>query len=153
MRLAAITLLAALISTGRAAAQDEPLDWPREIVIEEGIVTLYQPQLARFDRNDLTGRAAISFRADGSAAPVFGALWFESQLETDRDQRIVTVRDTEVPQVRFPDASEEDQARLAGIIEREIERWDFSYPLDELLTTLDEQSVEEAHLAFVRASS
>ncbi|MGH7675545.1 MAG: hypothetical protein ACREMV_09760 [Gemmatimonadales bacterium] len=48
--------------------------WPREIAVSSGTIVLYQPQPEKLAGNQLTARAAISFRPTGGTDPVFGAM-------------------------------------------------------------------------------
>jgi hypothetical protein len=69
--------------------QAQELTWPQEIVAEDGsVIVLYQPQIEAFSANDLEGRAAISVKlASSGGVPVFGAIWFKGELDTDRDTK------------------------------------------------------------------
>ena len=82
---ACTVLLATLLMTGPLAAQE--LGWPREIVVPEGKVVMYQPQADSFEDDLLTGRAAVSVTPTGQNEPVFGAVWMKSRVATDRDTR------------------------------------------------------------------
>ena len=88
-------------------------------------------------QNDLTARAALSVTTPGSDQPVFGTAWMESRVSTDRDDRTVTILETKVPRVRFPDATEEQQATLAKILIENISDQIITFSLDRLLTMLD----------------
>lgn len=76
--------------------------WPLRLQTQEGLITIYQPQLRDFDGNQLKGRAAVSVLASGQQEPVFGAMWMESRVATDRVARTVQILDTTVTQARFP---------------------------------------------------
>jgi hypothetical protein len=115
----------------------EELGWPREIEAEEGRILVYQPQLESFAGNDLKGRAAVSVQGVGKDEPVFGAVWLDARVETDRDERIVQVQDIEVSDVRFPGATPAQKVGLVSIIERAIPAWDATLSLDRLLTSLE----------------
>ena len=88
-------------------------------------------------QNDLTARAALSVTTPGSDQPVFGTAWIESRVSTDRDDRTVTILETNVPRVRFPDATEEQHATLAKILIENISDQSITFSLDRLLTMLD----------------
>jgi hypothetical protein len=64
-------------------------------------------------------------------------VWYDARIETDFDSRIVRIKTLRVPNVRFPDASEEQQNNLARLLEREVLAWDLDISLDRLLTGLD----------------
>jgi hypothetical protein len=76
-------------------SQADEASWPQEIVAEGGaVVLLYQPQIEDFSGNDLVGRAAVSAKSPASGnVPVFGAIWFEAKIDTDRDARTAIIRD------------------------------------------------------------
>ncbi|MHC4132182.1 MAG: carbohydrate-binding family V/XII [Planctomycetota bacterium] len=126
-----------LLFCGSAVAQESTLDWPRDIDVPEGKITIYQPQLESFNENKLEARAAISITPAGENEPVFGAVWFSARASTDRTTRMVTLLDLEVPQVKFPDADPPQIDKLTAILKREIPKWDGSISLDRLLTMLN----------------
>jgi len=136
MRIRVILAWALLSAVAVVSGADE--SWPKEIVFERGTLTVYQPQADSFVDDVLEGRAAVSWKdAADDAAPVFGAVWLKMRVDVDREERLVSVRSLEVPQVRFPEASEEDQQRLAGFLERELPGWDLPLELDRLVADLD----------------
>jgi hypothetical protein len=126
-------------------AQDE--GWPKEIEEGEYTVTLYQPQVDVFTEDLIEGRAAVSVKK-GAAEPTFGAVWIRARLATDRDTRNVDILTVEVPTVRFPEATEEEQRQLAELLEREIPTWDLDLSFDRLLASLEilEGQVHELEL-------
>lgn len=129
---AVVTLLC--ITGFSSAAQ---LEWPRDIILPEGTVVLYQPQLESFQADKLSARAAISFTKKGETGPLFGAVWLTARTLTDRDQRTVTLLEVDVPTVRFPNVSEDKTERIVGMLKREIPKWNVTVSLDRLLTMLD----------------
>jgi len=131
----------------RLPALDE--EWPKEIVGPQGSVLLYQPQVERFDGNVLEARAAVSVKTKANeGAPVFGAIWIVARVDTDREARMVYIRDIEVSEVRFADATEAQQEQFATFLEDSIRGADLSISLDRLLADLDldETAMEGAGL-------
>ena len=61
----------------------------------------------------------------------------ESRVSTDRDNRTVTILETKVPRVRFPDATDEQQEALAAILVENISNQEITFSLDRVLTMLD----------------
>ncbi|MCL7489626.1 MAG: hypothetical protein M8357_15780, partial [Desulfobulbaceae bacterium] len=112
-------------------------DWPREIKVEGGSVVMYQPQPEQLDGNLLKARAAISVKVDNSDEMVFGAVWFDARLYTDRDKRKAAIADVMITEVRFPDQQEEREQGLTTLLEREMVRWDLDIDLDRLAATLE----------------
>jgi hypothetical protein len=118
--------------------QDESIEgWPREIDTREGLVVIYQPQLDSFQGNHIEARAAVSVTPKGKDEPVFGAVWLKAQVATDLDTRTVEILGVEVPQVRFPNATEEQKQEFSQFLARQIPSWDMTLSLDRLLAMLD----------------
>lgn len=137
VRIFVALLVATLVTTVQAAG----VDWPQEVKTDNGAVVLvYQPQIEEFSGNGLEGRAAVSVKDSSTdSAPVFGAIWFTSKIDTDRDTRTAELRDFEILDVRLADASDEQMDQLAKLIEDQIERSNFSISVDQLLADLDAQ--------------
>jgi hypothetical protein len=128
----------ALALSGASAAQEEDgLGWPREFTHDGHVIVIYQPQPEGFEGDRLTARSAISVTPAGRTEPVFGAVWYESFVETDRDNRLVTINQVTVPRVRFPSATDEQASQVIEILEREIATWDLVISLDRLLASLE----------------
>jgi hypothetical protein len=117
------------------------------IELPEARIVMYQPELESFAGDDMSGRAAVSVTAEETGGePVFGVVWLNARVETDRDERTVRILEIEVPTVRFPDADPEHEAALARVLEEQIPQWDLTFSLDRLLASLEllERDREEA---------
>jgi hypothetical protein len=145
LRLTCLVLVLMLVFSAPAARADE-LSWPQELTADGGAtVTVYQPQVEEFSGNSLEGRAAVSVKtADVSGTPVFGAIWFEARLDTDRDTRTALIRDVDVVEVRFADATDTQKQQLADLIETELGNARFSMSVDQLLADLDAEAAGTA---------
>ncbi len=134
-RSAFLTLMA-LVAT---AVHAEEFGWPQQLDADDGsVVIIYQPQVEEFLGNSLEGRAAVSVKSPASNnVPVFGAFWFQARIDTDRDARTAVIRDVEIADVRFADATQEQMQRLADFIEAEVEDSSFTISVDQLLADLD----------------
>jgi len=128
------------------AQEDSTSGWPREIIVPEGVVVMYQPQPDKLDGDRLKARAAVAVELKGSSEPVFGALWLEARLDTDRAERTATVVDVAVTRVRFPEQDEGNAQKLKALLEKEIPKWQLPISLDRLSATLElaEQRAETA---------
>ena len=111
-----IPIVLGLALSGDSALQTEDVGWPRQIDAPEATVIMYQPQVEVFTGHELTARAAVSVTRQGTTEPVFGAVWVVAQMETDRDDRMVTVRSVDVTNVRFANATEDQEQRLAALV-------------------------------------
>jgi hypothetical protein len=145
MRLELAVMVVALFVVLPLAAEDT--GWPKETEIGDYVVTLYQPQVDSFTEDLMESRAAVSVKK-GTGEPAFGAVWITARLAVDRDTRNVDIVTVEVPNVRFPELSDEEQRQLAALLEREIPTWDVDLSLDRLLASLDilEGEVRELEL-------
>jgi hypothetical protein len=130
----AVAITFCVSSTVNAAEQD----WPREIVAPEAIIVIYQPQLESFKEDRLTARSAMSVTKKGTTEPVFGAVWFEARVATDRDSRLVTILDVNVTKVKFPHTPDPAKVeKLSNLVKKEMHKKDMTISLDRLLTMLE----------------
>jgi len=107
-----ILSLFTIILNGNTTLLGAEEGWPRQIKTSSADIIIYQPQPEIFEGNKLTARAAVGVTLKDMKEPVFGAIWIDSRVETDRDARIVTVEDINVNNIRFPDATDEQIAKL-----------------------------------------
>ena len=152
--IAAVVLLAPLGLTGAGCAvgAEQPVGpapvplynstapdtvWPLRLSTSSGSLDIYQPQPEKLEGDKLTARAAVSITPPGATDPVFGAIWMQARVATDRDTRTVTIVDVDVRRVRFPDSQQAQEQQLEQIIEQELPRLNVTFPLDELMTSLD----------------
>ena len=71
-----------------STAQADEIDWPRELKLDSGVLTIYQPQVDDMVNDVVKFRAAVSYKATGTQEPVFGAAWFESRVERSEERRV-----------------------------------------------------------------
>ena len=109
--------------------------WPKEINTPLGMIKVYQPEVEIFSDNAIESRSTIVLEYKGKK-PVFGAVWFESSVSTDFDERKVTLIDAEITANKFPDMNEAEIEKINRFIEDDISTWNLEYNLDELLATV-----------------
>jgi len=127
-----------LILTSTVTAQEQNDNpWPREIVVSEGTVVIYQPQPEKLSGNVLSGRAAIGLELNDREQPMFGAIWFEARLETDRSDRTATLAELEITNIRIPIENEAKTKQLEQLLETELPKWNLPISLDNLAATLE----------------
>lgn len=147
--LGAVALL--LVGAGPEAQEVDNEAWPKVIEVPEGRVVIYQPELEGFEADDLWGRAAISVTSEETGGePVFGVVWLEARVETDRDARTISVLDVAVPAVRFPNSEPEQEEAFSDFLERRLPELDIVLSLDRVLTglaTLERAREEEEKLS------
>jgi len=119
-------------------AQISNITYPKEISLSTGeIITIYQPQPETFSGNKITGRSALSIRKKSNDEPIFGAVFYEATISTDKATRIAQVETLKITNSKFPGI--EDQAeleRLISEIETEVPKWDMQISLDALVATI-----------------
>ena len=130
-----------ILNTSNAQTVTE-LSWPREVDLDEGVVTFYQPQLESYEANILEGRSAISYKPTNGEV-LFGAYWFRAFLQTDLEARTAVLDQVDVMQIKFPGM--EDSLRVATVktkLESILESMGIVMSLDRLIASLDEAGVE-----------
>jgi hypothetical protein len=140
------SLLGLIFLIYASLTQAEFLEWPRDLDLKSGTLTMYQPQVDDLEGDILSFRAAVAFKDDQGSDPVFGASWLKSRVEIDRETRLVKVIDIEVTDLRFPEGSEYVHDELSEYIREGLPNWDLDFSLDALLTSL-EAAEEEINAA------
>ena len=108
--------------------------WPQEFMIQDGKVSVYQPQLDYYKGDRIKGRAAISVRNKDAQEPVFGMAWFSGRAITDRDSKMVTFTNMEVDRIKVPQSASEQEKQLTELLNKESANWmPVQMPLDRLL--------------------
>ncbi len=115
---------------------EELSNWPREVKVFSGSITIYQPQVESFKGNLLKGRIAIAYHASGADSPVFGAAWFTSQVNIDRENRIVNYETLEIIETRFPKENKKLLEEFREAIQQGVRKGNLTSSLDELITAL-----------------
>jgi hypothetical protein len=118
-------------------------DWPREIDSPQGTITIYQPQIDSYKGNSMSARAAISVTARDATEPVFGAVWLDCRVLTDRPTRTVRLLEVKVSQIKFPEGKDEETGAISRTVEEQIPGLDLTFSLDELLESLDTAQKEK----------
>src|SRR5262249_245644 len=93
----------ATASTGDAGAPTDS-GWPQTITSGDNTITVYQPQLEKWERNQLGARAAVSVANKAFPQPRFGVICARPRPEVDKELRTVTVEDFRVTKASFPSA-------------------------------------------------
>jgi len=117
-------------------------NWPKKIEKEGATITIYQPQVESLSSNTLESRAAVSVTTKDNPAPIFGAMWFDCTISTDRDDRTVKLLDMDVSAAKFPDVDEDKIQILSDLLEEEVPKWEMELSLDQLLADLDMEEVK-----------
>ena len=142
--LSVLLYTASLLFSVSIDAMDGPLTWPRDLDIQSGVVTMYQPQVDTLDGDILSFRAALSYKDQPGSEPIFGAAWFVSRVEIDRETRTVRMVELNLSNTRFPEGSEHVHGELEQFIREGMRTWNVDFSLDGLLTSLEASEEEIA---------
>lgn len=115
--------------------------WPKEISTNDGgKITIYQPQPENLTGNKLSARSAVSVRKSSNDEPVFGAVWYDANLLTDKDSRTATIESVTVKQTKINGiTNNEDLRNFAQLLENEMPKWNYEMSVDQLLTSLQQE--------------
>lgn len=93
-------LLAQSASTDPQSGKE--LTWPR-VHQENGLtISIYQPQIERWEDDRIETRTAVAMQSAGASSPTYGVVWMAARADVDKAARIVTLRDFKITEVKFP---------------------------------------------------
>ncbi len=129
-----------LLLTNAISAQAQ-VQWPRTLDTKQGgKIIVYQPQPESLNDGKLTGRAAVSVREIAGNEPIFGAVWYETKLLTDRDTRMATLDNIKITNVKLPGIADSSKIdKLRKFLEAEIPKWKLELSMDALLATIEQE--------------
>jgi hypothetical protein len=61
--------------------------WPRKVTIDGATVTIYQPQVEKWDGNRLEASAAVAVETRASPRPTYGVIRLGARTEVDKEDR------------------------------------------------------------------
>lgn len=117
--------------------------WPQTLPAPDGgVLKVYEPQPDSIRDNALTWRSAFSLLESGSTNPSLGSFRAVATIETDRDQRLVTILAAKVLQLDLPSVDPAALRRIKAYLESGMAG--LSLSLDELLSQLDMTTAEKS---------
>lgn len=114
-------------------------NWPIELSDEKGSITLFQPQVEKLTSIIIEGRCAVMVKTADFPDGVFGAIWFECNITTDKNERLVLLDKLEVRAFNFPDIGDGLAGKITGFLEAKVENNNYTLSLDRLIADLDLQ--------------
>jgi len=120
-------------------------DWPKTITATNGaIIKIYQMQPESFSGNQLKYRSAVSIQQKNATDPVFGTFWALATVETDRDNRTLSILSVKIPNVKFASDSEADQlSYIKSLLEFQIPALSSNLQLDPITSSLEMRTEEK----------
>lgn len=138
--LSMLLMAAGIAATGQTG-------WPKVITFKNGgKVTIYQPQPDNFEGNKLTGRSAVSVNETAKSEPVYGAIFFNAFLSTDKSNHTADLDSITITNAKFTGV--DDQAKidkLVAFIESEVPKWQLEISLDALVATIKRDHSIQLH--------
>ena len=99
--------------------------WPRTVTSGNQEITIYEPQVDSWERNQLQARAAVSVQASALSQPTYGVISFSARTEVDKQNRLVTLQDMRFTRTSFPSEpqhAEEYAARIQPQIQKGMQK-------------------------------
>jgi hypothetical protein len=126
-----------------AKAQDNT--WPKTINAQDGsVIKIYEPTPESFTDNILKSRSAISVLLPDSTEPIFGTFWAVETVETDRDNRVISIISAKVPNLKFADNVDANKVNyIKTTLETNIPTVSPDLPLDAVVTSLGTNTEEK----------
>jgi hypothetical protein len=124
-------------------------DWPKEIPTRDGTLVVYEPQIESLHGDRLSARMAVSVEGGDRKNPIFGGVWIDARVLTDRDRRTVRPVEVTVKEVRFPQAAPSEQDFLRKAVSAELPKWPLTFAMDELrehLRLVEHEKAAALHL-------
>lgn len=97
------------------AQRGAELSWPRQFEDAGVQVSIFEPQIEKWEGNDFETRSAVAVTPAGSNAPIYGVFWMKARAGVDKAARIVTLNEIEVTGASFPSAPKLQSAYLSLI--------------------------------------
>ncbi len=110
------------------------LQWPRFFGTNGYEFAVYQPQIATWTGNQITGRFAIAVRPAGTTNENLGVVFYQARTEVDKVNRLVTLEDFQITKMDFP-TQRSLQPIYQAIIQGELPKATKTIPLDHLEAT------------------
>ena len=125
-------------STGAPPAQAAATDdtWPKQVVSDGNTFSIYQPQIERWQGNELQARAAVGLETAASPQPRFGVIWFSAQTDVDKEGRLVTLQNFSLFKIDFP-GTPDDGIDYANALNNALPWQPIQIALDRLQANLE----------------
>src|SRR5690348_3087730 len=101
------------------------IQWPKEIPInKDGKVVIYQPQPESFEGNKITGRSAVSVKSTAKSEAVFGVIFYDAKISTDKAIRTAMLESVTITACKFTGVDDTAKLnKLTRLIETEVPKW------------------------------
>ena len=131
-------------AAGAAARAALPADpWPRVVDLSSAQALVYQPQVDKWDGNQLSFRSAVALKPVGAREESFGVIFATARTQVDRVARTVVFENLQVTKSNFP-ALPNGGAAYAAELQKEVATQVRTISLDRLQASLAAAGVKPA---------
>lgn len=120
----------------QSAAQGQKEGWPRTFTSGVDTFTVYQPQVDKWEGDQIYVYSAVEVKAGKEAAARYGVVWFQARTEVDKVNRLVTLDQLKITKVKFP-LAQEKELELTKLLEQKFPGATKIISLDRLQAALD----------------
>jgi hypothetical protein len=113
--------------------------WPRTFTSGTNTFTIYQPQVDKWDENLISLYCVVELKSGKETAAKYGVVWFQARTEVDKVNRLVTLDQAEVTNVKFPVAQDKEH-ELTALLEKRLPGATKTISLDRLEAALEADS-------------
>lgn len=131
--------------TLKSYAQESKSYWPKQLELDNYVITIYAPEPEKFEQNILDARAAFSL-FDKQHLPIFGAMWFRCRVHTDVSKNEVYFSDIKLMNANFPDADAGNIAQLQDLIEKQAQFWNFNSSLKAFYSNIEIIKINDEYM-------
>lgn len=98
------------------APEVHKLNWPRVFTNNPNMtLTMYQPEIEKWEGNTFNARSAISVQPKGQDTPIFGVVWLTARIDVDKGAGIITLSDIKFTKLSFPGDPAKSDMLLAAM--------------------------------------
>lgn len=145
-----IRLLLLLLLTGGHMMVQAQASWPQAVPLKNGgVVTIYQPQPESYSQHLITGRAACSVKLDAAADPVFGAMYYEATVSSEKAGRKATLEKLNIVNLKLPGIEEDAKVQeVKAAVEAAAAQSGLEISLDAVQAGIDKSGANQSKAAF-----
>ena len=109
--------------------------WPRVVDLSNGQVLVYQPQVNKWDGNQIDFRAALAIKPTGAKDETFGVIFATARTQVDKVARTVVFENLKITKIDFPTLPNRGAAYTAEL-QKEFAKTIRTISLDRLQASL-----------------
>src|SRR5262245_57591674 len=123
-------------ATPSSSAAQIPADpWPRDVSVSNAAVLIYQPQVNKWEGNQIDFRAALSIKPTGAKEEDFGVVFATARTQVDKVTRMVVFENLKITKADFPTLPDHG-AQYAEELQKSMEADVRTISLDRLESSL-----------------